>query len=235
MTTLFISDLHLEDGRPDITRLFVDFLEREGRDADALYILGDLFEVWIGDDYPGETGRAAAEALHTLAASTPVYYLHGNRDFLLGHRYAQQAGMSLLPDPTVIDLYGTPTVLTHGDTLCTDDHDYQRFRRRIRHPLTRTVLLALPKRWRLRLARRARDASRVHTGQAPPDIMDVNDEAVRDLLDAHGVRRVIHGHTHRPAIHELDGGRQRIVLGDWYDHGSVLRISSDSTELTGLT
>ena len=234
MATLFISDLHLEDAQPAITRLLLDFLAAEATDADALYILGDLFEYWIGDDVLTPTAKAVAEALVGVSRATPVYFMHGNRDFLLGPTYAERAGMTLLEDPTVVDLYGTPTLLMHGDTMCTDDHAYQAFRAQVRQPAFIEMFLGKTVQERIAMAREARDASKAHTGHAAMEIMDVNEEAVRAAFDAHGVDRMIHGHTHRPAVHDRDDGRQRIVLGAWHEHGSVLRVKPDGLSLDTL-
>lgn len=238
-TTLFISDLHLEDSRPRMTELLLSLLAGQAREADALYILGDLFEYWIGDDVLSPTAEAVAGGTRALAKSgVPVYFMHGNRDFLLGPEYAGQAGMEILPDPVVVDFYGTPTLLCHGDTLCTDDHAYQAFRRQVRDPEWQKVFLARAPEERAAVARQARDASRQHTSSASMEIMDVNEDAVKRALEQHGVRHMIHGHTHRPAFHalELDDGTscQRIVLADWYDDGSLLRVTPESATMLEL-
>ncbi|HET6912598.1 MAG TPA: UDP-2,3-diacylglucosamine diphosphatase [Rhodanobacteraceae bacterium] len=238
MTTLFISDLHLDEARPHIVELFDRFLANEARHADALYILGDLFEAWIGDDDDAPLPARVASGLKALSDSgVPVYFIAGNRDFLLGDDYAQRAGMTILDDGTVVDLYGTPTLLMHGDTLCTDDTAYLAFRKQVRDPAWQRQFLSQPLAARRAFAQQARNASREHTSQTATAIMDVNQRAVEVALrDAH-VARMIHGHTHRPAIHDfaLDGElAQRIVLGDWYEQGSVLRVDADAIELSGL-
>lgn len=238
MTTLFISDLHLDETRPRIVELFDRFLANEARHADALYILGDLFEAWIGDDDDAPLPARVASGLEALSDSgVPVYFIAGNRDFLLGDDYAQRAGMTILDDGTVVDLHGTPTLLLHGDTLCTDDAAYLAFRKQVRNPAWQRQFLSQPLAARRTFAQQARDASREHTSQTAMTIMDVNQRAVEAVLrDAH-VARMIHGHTHRPAIHDfaLDGElAQRIVLGDWYEQGSVLRVDADAIELSGL-
>ena len=238
MATLFISDLHLDETRPRIVELFEGFLATEARRADALYILGDLFEAWIGDDDDAPLPARVASALKALSDSgAPVYFIAGNRDFLLGEHYARRAGMTVLDDGTVVDLYGMPTLLLHGDTLCTDDAAYLAFRKLVRDPAWQRQFLSQPLAMRRAFAHQARNASREHTSQAAMAIMDVNQEAVEAALrDAH-VGRMIHGHTHRPAIHdfELDGApSQRIVLGDWYEQGSVLRVDAGAVELSGL-
>ena len=232
MTTLFISDLHLEDDRPETSRWLLNFLGGPATDAGDLYILGDLFEAWIGDDAISATARQAAVALRELASGgTRCHFMHGNRDFLLGERYASQAGLTLLPETKVIDLYGTPTLILHGDTLCTDDIEYQAFRQQSRNPAWQASVLSLSIEERLQLARNARDASKAHTGSTAMSIMDVNEAAVIRTFREHGVYRMIHGHTHRPAFHQhrLDGGeiRERIVLSDWYTEGSYLEVGPE--------
>lgn len=243
MPTLFISDLHLDAERPQVTELFGRFLRDEARKADALYILGDLFEAWVGDDDPSETGAFVARELRTLgAAGVPVYFMRGNRDFLLGDAYARAAGMAILPDPSVVVLYGEPTLLMHGDTLCTGDVAYQQFRAQVRDPAWQQQFLSQPLAARVAFAQQARAASRAHQAGlqdkgAMETITDVAPESVEATLSRFGVRRLIHGHTHRPAIHDFDiDGRahQRIVLGDWYDQGSVLRVSAGGVQLEAL-
>jgi len=235
MTTLFISDLHLEDSQPAATGWLLDFLSGPARTADALYILGDLFEYWIGDDALSVTARQVAQATASLnAAGVPCYFMRGNRDFLLGEAYASQAGLKLLPDTLLVDLYGTLTLLLHGDSLCTDDMEYQRFRKQSRNPEWQARILALSVEERLQLAQSARDASIAHTGSISMDIMDVNETAVCDAFVEYGVKRMIHGHTHRPAFHKhslKDGSEaERIVLSDWYKQGSYLRVNADKVE-----
>jgi len=218
--TFFVADLHLTDERPVASGRFFRFLDEEAAGADALYILGDLFEAWIGDDHGERVARDTAQRLKALAdAGTPVYFMHGNRDFMLAGRYAALAGMMLLTDPTRIDLYGVPTLLMHGDTLCSDDMAYQAFRRRVRHPLTLALLRQLPLAWRRRLARQARAGSESAKAGKPAAIMDVNADAVLRVLREHRICRLIHGHTHRPAqhVHAVDGHDcERWVVPDWY-------------------
>ena len=228
MSSLFISDLHLDDMRPQITDLFARFLTEEARDADALYILGDLFESWIGDDDDASLALRVAHALRALSDSgVPIYFMHGNRDFLLGASYAERAGMTLLADPTILDLHGERVLLMHGDTLCIDDIEYQKFRMLVRNPAWQAQFLAKPLAERGAFAAQARGESRKQTAMKAAEIMDVNQGAVESAMRTHGVRRLIHGHTHRPATHrfDLDGtSAERIVLGDWYEQTSVLRI-----------
>jgi len=207
MTTLFISDLHLDAQRPDITRQFLSFLANEARRAQALYILGDLFEAWIGDDDPESDKRQVVAALRELSdAGVPVALIHGNRDFLIGRRFCRETGVTLLPDGTIVNLYGRPVLLMHGDTLCTDDRAYQRLRRVVRNPLVQFVLRHLSLKQRLRLAQRMREGSKAHIAsmdQAAPQIMDVNQDEVRRTFQRYGVDCIVHGHTHRPAIHDV--------------------------------
>ena len=240
MSTLFISDLHLDPARPGITELFANFLDNEARQAEALYILGDLFEAWVGDDDTSPAGAVVADKLRALTATgVPAYFIRGNRDFLLGADYAARCGMTLLDDPTVINLYGTPTLLLHGDLLCTDDTAYQQFRSQTRDPQWQAQFLAQPLAARLAFAEQARAASQARYGELVESgrsetITDVTPATVQDWLQRYGVTRMIHGHTHRPAIHDEGDGRQRIVLGDWYEQGSVLRVTASGTALSVL-
>jgi UDP-2,3-diacylglucosamine hydrolase len=239
MTTLFISDLHLTAARPTINTLFFDFLQREASHARALYILGDFFEYWIGDDALDQAEyRPIAQALRAVAAGgTPVHIMRGNRDFLLGDRFAHEIGCRLIDDPTVIDLYGTPVLLMHGDTLCTDDVDYLAFRKMTRTESWQRDFLAKPMPERDAIARGHREVSRQSTAQKAPEIMDVTQAAVVAAMHEHGVRHLIHGHTHRPCEHVFDLDNKpahRTVLGDWYRQGSVLRCSPTGWSLATL-
>lgn len=230
MAILFISDLHLEDSRPEMTAQLLALLQGEAREAEALYILGDLFEFWIGDDVLSPTAERVADGLKTLSGTgVPCYFMHGNRDFLIGPDYAERAGLQLLPETVELDLYGDPTLLLHGDTLCTDDVAYQAFRQQVRNPAWQQAFLQQSVEERFAIARQARDASKQHTSSASMEIMDVNQQAVNDAYSTHGLRHMIHGHTHRPNFHEhtLDDGENayRIVLADWYRSGSFLRVS----------
>ncbi|MEJ2685689.1 MAG: UDP-2,3-diacylglucosamine diphosphatase [Gammaproteobacteria bacterium] len=236
--TVFISDLHLDPERPVITELFLDFLAGPARGCDALYILGDLFEAWVGDDDDSPTLQPVLEALaDCTGAGLPVSVMTGNRDFLIGEGFTARTGCRLLPDPSVVDLYGEPTLLMHGDTLCTDDLEYQQFRRLVRDPAWQRQFLAKPLEERRQMAAGLRETSRQRTAHKAVDIMDVNHEAVLSALREHHVRRLIHGHTHRPATHELtvDGApATRIVLGDWYEQGSVLWCDPTGCRLQSL-
>lgn len=233
--TFFVADLHLTDARPAATGRFFRFLDEEVAGADALYILGDLFEAWIGDDHDEAVARETALRLRKLSESgTPVYFLHGNRDFMLAERYAARAGMTLIPDPKLVDLYGTATLLMHGDTLCTDDIDYQRFRSRVRHPLVRAFLRRLPFALRNRLARQARAGSESAKAGKAAEIMDVNDGAVIRAMRAYRVCRLIHGHTHRAArhAHTIEGRTcERWVVPDWYDHWGYVVCDAEGCAL----
>jgi UDP-2,3-diacylglucosamine hydrolase len=238
VTTLFISDLHLDGSRPDITAQFLDFLAGEAPRARALYILGDLFEAWIGDDDPDPDKQRVRIALRELTArGVTCFVMHGNRDFMLGRRFCEATGVRLLADGTVIDLYGHRVLLMHGDTLCIDDPDYQRLRRIVRNPLVQMIMRSLSLKQRQRLAERMRAGSQAHINamdKAAPKIMDVNQQEVVRIMQHYNVNYLVHGHTHRPAIHSLQIADQpavRIVLGDWYEQGSVLRWDEKGYEL----
>jgi len=238
LSTLFISDLHLDESHPDIIEQFLSFLRDEAAGAEALYILGDLFEAWVGDDDPQPEMKRVIQALRELRNGGPAcFFMQGNRDFLTGRIFAVKAGIRMLPDPSVIDLYGRRVLLMHGDTLCTDDEEYQSFRRMVRDPQWQQQFLSQPLEHRIAMARQARDASRQHTGAADARIMDVNAEAVVKAMSTASVDTLIHGHTHRPAIHHLtvdDRPATRFVLGDWYTQGSVLRWERDGYSLDAL-
>lgn len=227
MSTLFIADLHLSAERPETLRLFRDFLRGEARQAEALYILGDLFEAWIGDDAVLPEYRPILEELKALTSSdTPVYIMHGNRDFLLGQMFCQQSGCQLVGDPLLIDLYGTPTLLMHGDLLCSDDTAYQTMRRQLRDPAWIEGFLAKSPEERIAFARELRERSQRETGAKDEAIMDVNPDTVEKYLQRYGVGRLIHGHTHRPASHHLELAGQAVerhVLPDWGEYGGMLR------------
>lgn len=234
--TLFISDLHLDPRRSAIVGLFLRFLQEQQDQAQALYILGDLFEAWIGDDVVGANEPALA-ALRAFSSKVPTYFMHGNRDFLVGARFAELTGITLLDDPTVIDLDGEPTLLMHGDSLCIDDQQYQQFRQMVRNPQWQAFFLAKTPVERMEMARQARSESGERNQQIDEYLMDVNQQEVEAQMRRHGVRRLIHGHTHRPAVHRFDiEGMEhtRVVLGDWYDQGSVLRVVDGELRLEGL-
>jgi UDP-2,3-diacylglucosamine hydrolase len=234
----FISDLHIDATRPEITEQFIEFLRTEAREADALYILGDLFESWVGDD-AADAGQAAAiaELRGLTAGGVPCFVMHGNRDFLLGARFRADSGALLLPDPLVVTLYGEPVLVMHGDALCTEDRAYQRLRATVRDADWQRRFLALPVAARRALAEAARDGSRAHTASMEYAIADVSAESVVTALKSSAAATLLHGHTHRPAVHSLDiDGRActRIVLGDWYTQGSLLRWDEQGPELRSL-
>jgi len=227
MTTLFISDLHLDPARPDITQLFGEFVDGEARKADALYILGDLFEAWVGDDDPEPAHRDVIAAIAALArGGTLVYVMRGNRDFLIGERFCADSGAILLEDPAIVTIAGAPALISHGDGLCIDDRAYQKLRALVRDGRVRAGFARLPLDARRRLATEARAGSREHLATAGDYITDVNQSAVEAVMRDAGVALMIHGHTHRPGIHrfESDGvAHTRIVLGAWHDEAMVLR------------
>lgn len=235
MSILLISDLHLDPVRPRITELFLKFLETHAHSAAALYILGDFFEAWIGDDDPDPHHAQMMAGVRALTESgVPVYFMHGNRDFLIGNMFAAKTGCHLLTDPTVVNFRGIPTLLMHGDTLCTDDTEYQAFRRQVHDPAWQKAFLARPLAERREFAARARAASQTRNAVKPSYLMDVNQREVERTMTEYGVTRLIHGHTHRPAVHRFTANGQeltRIVLGDWYEHSSILAIEDGTFEL----
>lgn len=227
MAVYLISDLHLSDSRPDINQVFFEFLRGPARQAESLYILGDLFEYWAGDDdLVDPFNESIATALAEYSRAGPVLrFMHGNRDFLLGEEFAKACGGRLIEDPYALDLFGTPTLLMHGDTLCTDDIDYQRFRTQVRAPAWQKGFLALPLEQRKQQIEAVRQTSESEKTRKAPEIMDVNPGAVEAALREHAYPRLIHGHTHRPArhVHRVDGRNcERWVLADWYRIGSYL-------------
>jgi UDP-2,3-diacylglucosamine hydrolase len=240
---LFISDLHLAAERPSANEQFFRFLREEAHGAQALCVLGDLFEYWIGDDelqdadaeaLPGEV----AQAFRALGRSgAVVHVMHGNRDFLMAGGFAKAAGVRLLDDPSVLEIAGTRTLLMHGDTLCTDDRDYQQWRRTARSREWQRTFLAAPLAERRAQMLQLRERSRQVIAEKPAEIMDVNEQAVREAFRTHGVRRLIHGHTHRSAYHELEvnGARcERWVLPDWYDGGGYLAVDEMGARLVSF-
>lgn len=235
MTTLFIADLHLCTEEPAITAGFLRFLAGEARQADALYILGDLFEAWIGDDDPNPLHREMAAAIKALVdSSVPCFFIHGNRDFLIGKRFARESGMTLLPQEKVLDLYGRRVLIMHGDTLCTDDAGYQAFRAKVHQPWLQTLFLALPLFIRKRVAARMRAGSKAANSSKSLAIMDVNKHAVVAEMEKYRVQWLIHGHTHRPDVHALTvNGKPafRVVLGAWHREGSMVKVTPDDVEL----
>jgi len=239
VTQLFISDLHLDASRPEAIDAFEQLLRTEARDAERLYILGDLFEAWIGDDDPNPVGKRVASALQDLHRSgTSCYFIAGNRDFLIRRGFANAAGIHLLPEFALTEINGERVLLTHGDLLCTDDVKYQRARKVLHNPLVQALYLALPLKTRLNIAERMRDKSRSENQAKEEYIMDVSQACVELCMRKYDVSTLIHGHTHRPDVHrfEVDGeASTRIVLGDWYEQGSILRWTDTDFSLDGLS
>ena len=238
MATLFISDLHLEEARPEIGEQFLAFLHEPARGADALYILGDLFEAWIGDDDPSVYYAGMKQAIRELTDSgVPVFFMHGNRDFMIGDRFAAETGVTPLDDPHLIDLHGETVLLSHGDSLCTDDVEYQAVRTMTRSPEWQAMMLAKPVEERIAIAQQARMQSKAHGAAIDLEISDVTHDAVDEIIRAHGCDVLLHGHTHRPAVHPLHVDERpvhRIVLGDWYDQGSMVEWDADGPRLETL-
>ncbi len=226
MSTLFVSDVHLNSARANIVSAFIEFLDRKARHADALFILGDLFDEWLGDDDDKPPHPEVSDALTALTATgLPVSVVHGTHDFLLGWKFTKRTGCTLLGDHTTVDFYGTSTLIMHGDTLCTRDVEYQKFRKMTRNPITQKLFLTMSLNKRTEKAANIRHASNKDTALKSDEIMDVTPQAVDEIMRKHGVRHLIHGHTHRPAIHHFtldDQEATRIVLGDWYEQDSVL-------------
>ena len=239
MTTLFISDLHLDSDRPDGITRFLRFIETEALEASALYILGDLFEAWIGDDDTNPGNAPIIAALADLKRrNVPCYFMHGNRDFLIGRRFAAATGCELLMEYEVVELEGERVLLMHGDLLCTDDEPYMQLRSVVRDPAWQSQFLAKPTDERQRIAADLRAKSHAAVSEKAEEIMDVNQTAVEAAMRAHGVSTLLHGHTHRPDVHRfsLDGGdATRIVLGSWYDQGSVVRWNEEGFELADVS
>jgi UDP-2,3-diacylglucosamine hydrolase len=238
LARLFASDLHLDSSAPEAIEQFLAFIRDYASAADALYLLGDVFETWVGDDESERDKTRVCQALHALTAGgVPCFFLHGNRDFLLGRDFASRTGGTLLPDPVVAEFDGERVMLTHGDALCVDDLAYQELRTVVRNPDWQRRFLALPLEDRERIAGQARKGSREHTSRTVPVVMDVNQHAVETAYRSTRTRRMIHGHTHRPGIHDtvVDGKpAQRIVLGAWYEQGSYLHYEAGKYELRVL-
>ena len=235
MLTYFIADLHLSEQRPDITGCFLTFLKEQAPQAETLYILGDLFEYWIGDDDDSPFVNQIANALKSLSNSgTNIYFIHGNRDFLLGKRYAKKAGMTLLPELETVDLYGQKALILHGDTLCTQDVDYQAFRKKSRTWWWQGIMKSLPLFVRKNIAENYRKKSANAKMGKSLEIMDVTPSEVVSQLEKYHCQLMIHGHTHRPAVHDLQANQAdatRIVLGDWYEQGAWLKVTPEGFEL----
>lgn len=232
---LFISDLHLEAQRTDISQAFYHFLEQQAAQASALFILGDFFNVWLGDDEQSDLSQAVAARLRTLSdQGLSIYLMHGNRDFLLGERYAEQCGATLIHEPCLLQAFGEKYLLMHGDVLCTKDHEYMAFRELVRQAQWQEEFLARSIDERRAFAQQARAQSKAMNSNKAEDIMDVTEDAVTQCMQEHDVRYLIHGHTHRPAVHEfaLDGEKaQRLVLGDWDRQAWFARLDADGLAL----
>jgi UDP-2,3-diacylglucosamine hydrolase len=235
MATFFISDLHLHESRPQVTRAFFQFLHTQVKGAEKLYILGDFFDAWIGDDNDAPLNQEVARELKTLSDSgTQIFLMHGNRDFLLGNQFAAHAGAQLISEYTTVDLYGQPTLLLHGDSLCTDDTQYISFRQQVRSPQWQQQILAQPLAARRALAAQMREKSESMNSLKAEDIMDVNQREVEQTMKNASVKLMIHGHTHRPDRHlfEIVGEpAERIVLGDWHDKGWAVYADENKIEL----
>lgn len=234
MTTLFISDLHLDATRPHITRAFLHYLDHQTRNAHALYILGDFFEAWIGDDDDDPLAEEVCGALAAASQRLTIYFMRGNRDFLIGDGFARRSAVTLLEDPCVHEVEGQRILLMHGDSLCTDDAEYQAFRHQVRSQAWQDAVLAKPLAERRALAADLRARSRSMSALKAQDIMDVNAQAVIEQMRSHGVDQLIHGHTHRPACHPLKIGAAeglRWVLGDWDERGWQIRVELDDVRL----
>jgi UDP-2,3-diacylglucosamine hydrolase len=231
MAILFISDLHLSRERPEVTRAFLRFLEDQTNSTEALFILGDLFEAWIGDDDNCPAGADVQKAFKQLTdKGVALFIQHGNRDFFLGKRFMQATGATLLADEHLVEYDDQTVLVMHGDTLCTDDVDYIRFRQKVRHPITKFCLQLLPLKYRQKLANKMRAKSKAANANKPSEIMDVNSVAVDRVMSKHQVKTLIHGHTHRPNRHQHKQG-ERIVLGDWHDKGWYVKWDTSDLQL----
>lgn len=238
MKTLFISDLHLDESHPDIAEIFLTFLKNDAMEAEALYILGDFFEAWIGDDDLSPFNQKIIAALHDATQKgLPIYFMHGNRDFLIGKKFLKATGCQLLPEEYVVNLYGVPTLLMHGDTLCTLDVKYLKFRKKSRTWLYKTLASFKSLASRRAIVARMREASKKHTSTTASYIMDVTQAEVERVMQKHQVQHLIHGHTHREAMHRFElNGRPatRTVLGAWHEHGNMLVCDESGSEMRVL-
>jgi UDP-2,3-diacylglucosamine hydrolase len=236
MIKAFISDLHLEAKRPEIADLFIQFLKKFTAKENSLYILGDFFEAWIGDDDLTPFNQMIIDALHTATQNgLAIYFMHGNRDFLIGKKFLRMTGCQLLPDEYLVDIFGVPTLLMHGDTLCTEDFKYLKFRKKSRGWLFRFIILLHSLKKRRQIAERYRAASKAHTSMSPNHIMDVTQAEVERVMQKHHVQHMIHGHTHRPNVHDFKlAGKEatRTVLAAWHEDGSVLFFRDDGSKET---
>jgi len=238
MTTLFISDIHISDDYPEIYKQFLDFIKKLDHNTNALYILGDLFEYWLGDDDPNPIFKKIQNVLKDLSKNNvSVFFMHGNRDFLVGDEFAKKTHIKILSDPSIIEVYGEQILISHGDIYCTDDEEYQLFRKQTRDPRWQKMILGKPLEYRRNYAQMARAKSKKHTQLDDEDIMDVNEDEIKKILDQFNLSTIIHGHTHRPFIHNTisnEDNYRRIVLGDWYEQGSILEWSEFGPKLIKL-
>ncbi len=239
MTTLFISDIHISEQHPEICDQLIDFLENHTQQSKALYILGDLFEYWLGDDDTNPEYKRIKLALKKISnKNIPTYFMHGNRDFLIGESFARETGITILSDPSIIELYNEKILISHGDIFCTDDIDYQSSRKLTRDPNWQKIILGKSLEERKAFAYEARKKSSIHTQKTNEALMDVNQSEINKAFKKYGLNKIIHGHTHKPAIHNsiINGEPyKRIVLGDWYEQGSVLKWSQSGPELVTLS
>ena len=234
--TYFIADLHLSENRPHLLALFRQFMQEQAPEAEKLYILGDLFDFWIGDDEQSDLISEVQQLIrHLTEQGVPCYFQHGNRDFLIGKKFANACGVTLLPTYQVIDLYGTPTLLCHGDTLCVDDVKYQQYRKKVHQKWRQWLFLHLPLKVRLKIAEKIRAKSRQDKQLKSTEIMDVNAAFVQKILAQFHVTQMIHGHTHRQKHHEIPPHFHRIVLGDWGETSSLLEVTPHSIEFINDT
>ena len=238
MTTLFLSDIHVSDECPEISEHLEEFLLEEGSKADTIFVLGDLFEYWLGDDDPNPLFKEIKQLFKKLSdKNISIFFIHGNRDFLIGESFAEETGCHILDDPHVIDLYDKKVLISHGDIFCTDDKEYQLFRNQTRDPAWKESILSKSLSFREEFAKKARLESSKHTNSKKNEIMDVNKDEILKMYEKYNVEIIIHGHTHRPAIHDIffNGKNcQRIVLGDWYEQGSILRCDETGFDLIQL-
>ena len=234
--TYFIADLHLSENRPHLLALFRQFMQGQAPEAEKLYILGDLFDFWIGDDEQSDLISEVQQLIrHLTEQGVPCYFQHGNRDFLIGKKFANACGLTLLPTYQVIDLYGTPTLLCHGDTLCVDDVKYQHYRKKVHQKWRQWLFLHLPLKVRLKIAEKIRAKSRQDKQLKSTEIMDVNADFVQQIFAQFHVTQMIHGHTHRQKHHEIPPHFHRIVLGDWGETSSLLEVTPHSIEFINDT
>ena len=234
--TYFIADLHLSENRPHLLTLFRQFMQEQAPEAEKLYILGDLFDFWIGDDEQSDLISEVQQLIrHLTEQGVPCYFQHGNRDFLIGKKFANACGLTLLPTYQVIDLYGTPTLLCHGDTLCVDDVKYQHYRKKVHQKWRQWLFLHLPLKVRLKIAEKIRAKSRQDKQLKSTEIMDVNADFVQQIFAQFHVTQMIHGHTHRQKHHEIPPHFHRIVLGDWGETSSLLEVTPHSIKFVNDT